>query len=101
MSYRQEENSSLQQVISQLRYGEFEEPGSSDALPEPERPKTALNMTWLETYQQFRTALPTTAWKWSEASRPGKHCDSHLVDFFSCIDKTKDKLGKYVGLYLS
>lgn len=88
----------LAQVLAQLHFSEID---STSALPTstegsvPTIPGILADTsdTWTKTYKTFRKPRSVSTWQWSTEKRPGKYCDHHLLDFFSCIDKTKDKLG--------
>lgn len=93
MSQNEAEKVDFQSVLSQLRFSgndDFEEKtaSSSDSLLSESEPSS-----WVGIYKKYRRPLAPSSWEWRQKSRPGKHCDSHLLDFFSCIDKTQDKLG--------
>jgi hypothetical protein len=94
----------LQQVLEQLQFDQKGRVDSNDSLDTSKSAsfenlsEMAKRASWVDTYRKFRKPRSAKMWQWSPESRPGKHCDAHLIDFFSCIDKTKDQLGMYEQL---
>lgn len=95
MSSPKPADSSLQQVISQLYWSKSAYSSSDASGTDPSEAPFSSDTkdSWLHTYRNFRKPLSVSSWKWAHEKRPGKFCDAHLVDFFSCLDHTKDKLG--------
>lgn len=93
MSQSEDEKVDFRSVLSQLKFSNSDDFEQNTALSADSLSSETASSTWVEIYKRYRRPLAPSSWEWSQKSRPGKHCDSHLLDFFACIDKTQDKLG--------
>lgn len=89
----------MRTIFSQLRFSTDEDTSPSTASSSPFPANNAANeayhSSWVNLYRKYRRPMAPSAWKWESNSRPGKHCDSHLLDYFECIDRTKSSLGTF------
>lgn len=97
MAESSEDASLLKNMMSLLQFSD-EGNGATDSASgsvysDSSEAESAYRSTWVDLYRKYRRPMAPSSWKWDHASRPGKHCDLHLLDYLTCIDRTKDQLG--------